>query len=165
MSSTAQKMIIFAAVMLLTVLVISIGFGLFGKVREANNTNTEKIDNLVQRASEAEVIQYDGLCISGATAVSYARNIYASVTDVVFYQNEGSKDSGTVYLSIAEVINSFGDESATFRDMKNPDAYRAPSGPSGNGYYGRYIDPLATYYVEIERIGGAIDKVTITKQD
>ncbi|MCQ2538552.1 MAG: hypothetical protein MJ124_09150 [Lachnospiraceae bacterium] len=126
-----NKMLYFAAGLLITVALIAIGFSLMNRARSISGNMDNRTLKEQQAMEEAHITKYDGSKITGSEAVNYIKSIFADVPAIVVKTDEGgTKTSFTV-------------QDTMFPKFKN-------SAESC------YIDPLDLYMVSVTRDANGI---------
>lgn len=138
MNDTIHNFIIFAAELLITIGLITLAIYFYNMTKEQAETLQNREKNILQAEADYVITKYEDIEISGATVVSYVKEIKSMVSEVIVSNGDASYtvDSNT--------------PASTFTAMKN----------SSDKYY---IDPTDTYQVKVERnANGLIEKVIIT---
>lgn len=140
--SSAKKIMIFAASLMITVGLIFISFDIYDDTKEAANIIKNNTAVKVQQMQEEHITKYEYSFISGAMVVSYVKEIYEDVSSIIITpQGRGSYDAKNV------------PEITLYQNMKT----------MAHSYY---VDPLSDFYVVVTRNdNGIITTVTITEQN
>ena len=123
MNETITKALVFAAELLIAVALIGIAFAVFRQTRDTHNTLTERGSTIATTINEEPLTKYEGLNISGATAVSYIKEIYSEVSEIEYEASDG-----TTVTDFMDHLNTVGNYTA-FAELKE------------RSLPGRYIDP------------------------
>lgn len=140
MNDAARKMLYGAAALALTVMIIYIAFNIFDRANHTADNIEENQAYTEQVTREYGVVKYDGLSISGSTAITYIKQLIGvhEVPVELLTSNMG----GSARAVSASDYSAFRDINSTY-----------------------YINPMAMYDVSVERdTNDVIVKVLIKQQ-
>lgn len=139
-SDIPAQALLLAAGVLITVLIISILFMQFKSASNLGNAVTDQISDTTEDIKNNDILQYDGMTVSGADVVNFYKKHLGDYT---------SGQTGPFTIVIGGTSYSNGASVSLLRDSSS----------------GAYVKPTAKYKCSVTRnANGMITKVTFTKQ-